>query len=136
MTLSQRAGSNDSSGATCWMPALLTRMSTPPRPSRRIEHGLDGGDIGQVGALVADLDTVFRGHVGTRALDLVGVAEAVEDHVRPFGGERRGDAEADAAGGTGDECELSFHGAGVYMPSSAEVAQAFTSRSASASEMS
>ena len=24
------SGGKDSTGATCWMPALLTRMSTPP----------------------------------------------------------------------------------------------------------
>jgi hypothetical protein len=29
-TLSHWAGGKASMGATCWMPALLTRMSTPP----------------------------------------------------------------------------------------------------------
>ena len=30
MTASQRSGGKLSTGAVCWMPALLTRMSTPP----------------------------------------------------------------------------------------------------------
>ena len=30
ITASQRSTGNSSIGATCWMPALLTRMSTPP----------------------------------------------------------------------------------------------------------
>jgi hypothetical protein len=46
-----------------------------------------------------------------QALHLGAVAEAVQNDVGPSGGEHLGDAEADAAGGSGDEGGLSLeHG--------------------------
>ena len=45
---SQRSAGNDSTGATCWMPALLTMMSTRPnacRASSAIARMADGSPM-------------------------------------------------------------------------------------------
>jgi hypothetical protein len=45
MIASQRSTGKSSIGATCWMPALLTRMSTPPNSAsqRRTMASISAG---------------------------------------------------------------------------------------------
>jgi hypothetical protein len=72
-----------------------------------LHHGLDFGRLAHVGAVVADLHAE-RGDLRLRPFN---VAEAIEHDVRALAGQRPGDAEADAAGGTCDEGGLAFqHG--------------------------
>ena len=70
-------------------------------------HGLDFGGLAHVGAVV--------GHLGAKRGDFLlrrlGVAKTVEHDVGALGGQRFGDAQADAAGGAGDEGGFIFqHG--------------------------
>jgi hypothetical protein len=75
------------------MPALLTRMSTPPNFSMREgHHRLDLLGLGHVGVVVGRLHAEFLADVGVQLLDLLGVAEAVEDDVGALFGQRTGDS--------------------------------------------
>ena len=95
---------NSSIGATCWMPALLTMMSTLPNSARgQVGHRADLLGLAHVGVRVAHLDAVLALQFGASELDLVGVAEAVEQDVGALLGQAAGDAEADAAGRSGDD---------------------------------
>ena len=79
------------------------------------EHRLDLGWLREIGAFVAHLDAELRGESGAQALDLRGIAEAVEHQVRALARQRPGDAQSDAAGRTGDERELAFqHDPSLY----------------------
>ena len=105
------AAGNSSIGATCWMPALLTRMSM--RPKRWIvllEHALDGVGARHVGAVVGHLHAVLRGQALACVFDLLCRAEAVQDDMRAGGGQRLGDAQSNAAGGAGDQRKLALKG--------------------------
>jgi hypothetical protein len=66
-------------------------------------HGLDLGRLAHVGAVVPHLDA--RAATSARALH---VAKAVEHDVGALAGQRLGNAQADAAGGAGDECGFAF----------------------------
>ena len=91
-------------GLTCWMPALLTRMSTrPSSPSASPIRPLAGVGGKQIGVAVDGLDAELLLDRGAGLFDLVPVAEAVDDDVGARRGEGAGDAEADAAGGAGDD---------------------------------
>ena len=64
---------NSSIGATCWMPALLTRTSTAPNSAIAFsDHGLDLVGLAHVGAVVAHGDAMIRGDPGAQRLDVVG----------------------------------------------------------------
>ena len=63
-----------------------------------VGHGADGRGAGQVGGRVAHPHAVARFQLVAQAVDGVGLAEAVEQHVGALFGEGAGDAEADAAG--------------------------------------
>ena len=56
-----------------------------------------------VGARVAHLHAVLALHFGTRELDLVGIAEAVQQDVGALFGQAAGDAQADPAGRPGND---------------------------------
>ncbi len=78
------------------MPALLTRMSMPPRPLDQARQRLAGGvGIGQVG------DLHGAAEVGGDGLDVGGDVEHPDDGAG--GGERPGDLGTDAPGGAGDD---------------------------------
>ena len=106
MTASQRSAGNVSIGAVCWMPALLTRMSTRAerRRSRPRTSSWICGGLEMSAPLRADLDPELVGEAAPDRLDRARVAEAVQHDVRALGGERARDPEPDAAGGAGDEC--------------------------------
>ncbi len=94
------SGGNSSTGATCWIPALLTRMSNiEPEPFEcgHVEpEPFECGHVGKVGR--PRLATQFRGQgLGARSV-LVG-----DDHrrARPGQGPRAGSA--DPAGRAGDQ---------------------------------
>ena len=83
MTASHFSTGNSSTGATCWMPALFTRMSTPPELARRLRHHRrDLGGLRHVGGAVVDLHLVLRPELGDELVDLRRVAEAVQHHVQ------------------------------------------------------
>jgi hypothetical protein len=76
----------------------------PAERALRLAH--HGGDLlaaGDVGGRVADLDARSPGDLAPDALDLVGVAKAIQGDVGTSFCERAGDREADAAGGAGHE---------------------------------
>ena len=107
MIASHLSGGKLSTGETCWMPALLTRMSGAPSSSvqRRIIASIAAGSD-KVGAVVDGAELALQ------LLDLGRVAEAVEHHLGAFGGERAGDGEADAGGRAGDERDFAFENHG------------------------
>src|SRR5690606_31701554 len=70
------------------------------------EHALDGIHIHEVGAVVARLDLELRLDPGALALDLVLLAEPVEEDAGALGGKRPGDRQSDAAGRSGHQREL------------------------------
>ena len=85
-------------GATCWMPALLTRMSTAPNAScASRDHGGDLVGLCHVGGRIDRLDAELALDPGALRLDLVRLAEAVDHDVRALLGEGPRDGEADAA---------------------------------------
>ena len=103
MIASHLSGGKLSTGETCWMPALLTRMSGRAElVGAAAHHPLDRRRVGQVGAVVD------RAQLGALALDVRRVAEAVDHQLGAFGGERLGDGEADARGRAGDEGDFVF----------------------------
>jgi hypothetical protein len=86
---------NCSSGATNWMPALLTRMSTLPNaaPAPSDQAG-DRSRPAHVGAVEADFASRFLGQAGADRLDLVGLAEAIQHDLGAGESQRPGEAEA------------------------------------------
>src|SRR3712207_293342 len=96
-TASHLSSGNSSMRATCWMPALLTRMSTAELFGRLPDHPPDLGRLRHVGARVRHPDAVPLHEIPADLLDLAGVAEAVQHHVGAGAGQRVGDAEPDAA---------------------------------------
>ena len=83
MMASHFSGGNSSTGETNWMPALLTRMSTArrrprlPRSSRRSPAASSCRRSNRAPHAVLGLDA------GAGGLDLVGLAEAVEQTSAP-----------------------------------------------------
>jgi hypothetical protein len=65
--------------------------------------------------VIGDLRPGAARQRGTLALDLAGIAEAIEHHVRAGVRQRFRDPLADPAGGTGDDRTLSFEHAGLSM---------------------
>ena len=104
MIASHFATGNSSIGATNWMPALLTTMSTLPKVfSAFCTMPATASPLAHVGAVIDDLDLVLVGELAANFLDLLGIAEAVEHDVGAGLRERLGDAEADAARRAGDD---------------------------------
>ena len=98
------AAGNSPIGATCWMPALLTTMSTwPKRADRALRHHVDGVAVRHVGAVIGDVDIVLLGERGALRFDLGRVAEAVQHDGGAALRQGAGDAEADAAGRAGHD---------------------------------
>ncbi|MNZ77545.1 hypothetical protein D3C78_960910 [compost metagenome] len=64
------------------------------------------GHLAKVGRMVRSLHPMLRNLGQSRCR----VAETVEQDVGASAGQHLGDAQADAAGGTGDECSLAFEG--------------------------
>ena len=58
--------------------------------------------LAHVGGVVAEL-RVDALELGARRVD---IAKTIEHDVGPMAGQHLGDAQADAAGGTGDQCDL------------------------------
>ena len=52
MIRSHLSTGNSSIGATCWVPALLTRMSGPPKSARSARSSPRSLGLGQIGAVV------------------------------------------------------------------------------------
>ena len=73
-----------------------------------LEHRFDFVGLGQVGTIIGGLAAVQ--HLQRRAFgfDRRLFAEAVDDDVRALGGERLGNAEADARRRSGDESRLAL----------------------------
>ena len=90
-------------GETNWMPALLTRMSSEPSFSSRLDHRRDLGGLGHVGAVVERPDAEVLLDAGALGLDRGGLAHAVEDDIGAVLGERARDREPDAAGRSRDQ---------------------------------
>jgi hypothetical protein len=114
MIASHFSAGNASTAATCWMPALLTRMSMRPSSFAAFAHHV--GDLGgfrHVGAVVGRPHAVALLEVGAQRLDLARVAEAVQHHVGALAREGLGDSPADAARRPGHHrrlsCELPLH---------------------------
>ena len=104
MIASHRSAGKSAIGATCWIPALLTRMSRrPSSASVRAHHGGDRGRAADIGAVVEHADAVLGGQPGAQRLDRGRVAEAVHHDVDARCGERRGDAKTDPAGRSRDQ---------------------------------
>jgi hypothetical protein len=114
MIFSHLSAGNFSTDSTCWMPALLTRMST--RPSSCLPIGDHVGDLlaaQHVGGVVADLDAAAGLELGAGAFDLGRIAQAVQHHVaapRRHGARQR---QADAGGRAGDDRHLTLQVVGV-----------------------
>ena len=90
------------------MPALLTRMSRPPKRSTRRDHGLD------LGASVTSARTRARRAPSTDGDALGAVAVAIgDDDLRALGNELASDAFAEPRRSAGDDGDLSCeaHGA-------------------------
>ena len=75
-----------------------------------LHHRRDRRRVGHIGAVVD------RADFAALALDVRGGAEAVDHQLRALGGERLGDGEADARGGSCDECDFAFedHSASLH----------------------
>jgi hypothetical protein len=89
MTASHLCGGKLSTGDTCWIPALLTRISTGPSASLACgDHARDLFRIGHVGAVVCHVDIILQGELAANPLNLLGVAEAVQQHCGTILGKR------------------------------------------------
>ncbi len=104
MMASHLSVGKSSIGETCWMPALLTRMSSDPILALGVgDHGRDLRPLRHVGRVVESLDPEFLLDLGALGLDRRLVAEPVDDDVRSLLGEGAGDRQANAARRTGDK---------------------------------
>ena len=72
-------------------------------PGRRRDHAAHLVGFRHVGRVVRDAHAVIGGESRAHALDLAGLAEAVQHDVHVFRGERGGDAQPDAARRAGDD---------------------------------
>ena len=82
MTAFQRSSAKSSTGAVCWMPALLTRISTRPSLARRLaDHGVDLR-ASTVGAIEDDAHTELLRERASELFDLARIAESVQHDVR------------------------------------------------------
>jgi len=70
------------------------------------EHPFDRVGVHQIGAVVADVDIELGRDPGPLALDVLVLAEAVEDDVRTLGRQRARGGQSDAAGRSGHQREL------------------------------
>ena len=100
MIASQRSIGNSRTGAVCWMPALLTRISTPPRSRRMRDHVVDFGGLRHVGGTVGHAHAVRFGERSPHPVDLGRLAKLVQEDVGTCRRQRLGDPEADAASST------------------------------------
>jgi hypothetical protein len=73
-------------------------------------HRFDGLGARHVGTVVQHLDAVARSEFSARGFDGGGVAETVLHDVGAGGCEHFGNAQADAAGGAGDEGNMAREG--------------------------
>ncbi|MDB5693353.1 MAG: zinc metalloprotease, partial [Alphaproteobacteria bacterium] len=71
-------------------------------------HRFDRFGFGEVGIAVDGVAAALMLEPGALPLHCGGIAETVDDEIRPLRGERLGDGEADAGGGAGDEGVLAF----------------------------
>ena len=95
---------NSSIGATCWMPALFTMMSTRAEHVDGLaDHAFDRLGLAHVGRRIDDLGVGALRQLRARLLDLQRLAEAVQHDVGARAREGFGDAEPDAAGRAGDD---------------------------------
>ena len=78
-------------------------VDRPERIARVGRHRCDLLRLREVGRRVDDADAMLVGETVARAFDLRRVAEAVQRHMRAPCGEGFRDAEADAAGRSGDD---------------------------------
>ena len=94
---------NSSTGATCWMPALLTRMSTAPNSASAmaIMPAISAGLVMSAGEN-STFTPNSAGQPGAQRLGLGRRQDAVDDEVGALGGERAGIGQADAGGRAGD----------------------------------
>jgi hypothetical protein len=68
------------------------------------DHGADLGGLGHVGRRIGGLGHTHRGtHGAAGGGDVLGLAEAVQHHLRAFLSEAQRDGEPDAGGGAGHE---------------------------------
>ena len=110
LTLTAKVRSNSSSpisiiGLLMWVvPALLTRMSSPPNADERLGHGR--GEIGFFGHVAAHGDGVVADGAGggLRRIDI----DVGERDARALARIGFGDAFADAGSGAGDQCGFAF----------------------------
>ena len=77
------------------------------------DHGVVLLGLADVGGGEGDFHAEFGGGFGPQRLDLGGVAEAVHHDVGALGRQRMGDAQADAAGRSGDEGDFPLKAHGV-----------------------
>src|SRR5262245_13164307 len=90
------SGGKSCSGATYWMPALLTRMSSRLDDCRIvsiISRMASGFDI--IRRRIGDVYFEIRCDLGLQLRDVVRLAEPVERDVGAGGGQRPGDAQPD-----------------------------------------
>ena len=106
MIASYFSGGKVSIGLTCWMPALLTRMSTRPK-SAIVSFDQAGGLVAlhQIGAVVDDAaERMILLEFGANAhRSRAGSPRPLMTTSAPACGHGAGDAEADPAGRTGDD---------------------------------
>ena len=88
---------------------------------RLCQHGGDLVGACHVAGRVGYLDAVTLGHFGAQAFHHGAVAEAVQQDMRTLGRQRAGHAQADPAGGAGDDShpamKLSAIGHGTFLRS-------------------
>ena len=94
-------GGKSCSAATCWMPALFTRMSSRPDRAQGVFNHLAGwrrvwalSATGSVERCRPVINRNFLRQLG----NLLRLSKPVEHDVRACGGKRTGDAQSDAAG--------------------------------------
>ena len=103
MIWSHFSSGNSSTGATCWMPALFTRMSTAPKAfsASAIMAAISAGLV----MSAAENSTLTPNSLlqpGTEFFCLVRGQDAVDDEICAFLGESAGIGQADAGGRSGD----------------------------------
>ena len=89
-------------GLTCWIPALLTRMSILPEARDAVlDQPAGAGRIEQIGPVIGDF-AAMHGELAAGRVDRIGLAETIYDDVCTGLRECAGDAQADAAGRSGN----------------------------------
>ena len=107
MMASQRSTGKSSTIATCWMPALLTRMSQLPNSASQARiMVLDLAGLAHVGAVVDRPGAPERG--APRPAGRSTSPKPLSITLRALRAPGPGNAQADAAGGAGDEGGLAF----------------------------